>query len=90
MTAIRRELGAIIAWLHRIDFGKTQDSMAGMSGGPSLYMKDLVEKLAFVKGEVLSKFAVAEEEREWLASCLFFLYMAVEITFEGWSPLRGS
>ena len=38
--------------------------MLSMGGGPSVYMKDLVEKLAFVKTEVLSKFSVGEE-KEW-------------------------
>jgi conserved oligomeric Golgi complex subunit 5 len=67
LSAIRRELGAIIAFLHRIDFGKTQNQnpMSGMDGGPSAYMKDLVEKLAFVKSEILSKFSVGDDEKEW-------------------------
>jgi hypothetical protein len=63
LAAIRRELGAIIARLHRLDFGKSQD--IGMGGGPSLYMKDLVEKLAFIKKEVLSKFNVGDAGRKW-------------------------
>lgn len=66
LTATRRELGAIIARLHRLDFGKTADPMSGM-GGPSLYMKDLVEKLAFIKKEILSKFSVTEAGRQWCA-----------------------
>jgi hypothetical protein len=39
--------------------------MSGMDGGPSAYMKDLVEKLAFVKSEILSKFSVGDNEKEW-------------------------
>jgi hypothetical protein len=64
LTAIRRELGAIIARLHRIDFGKPFDPMSGM-GGTSLYMKDLIEKLSFIKLEVLSQLNVADAGREW-------------------------
>ena len=72
LLAIRRELGAIIARLHRIDLSKPADPMAGMSGA-SLYMKDLVEKLAFIKAEVLSKFNVGDAGREWWADFPFFL-----------------
>ncbi|KAL1704556.1 Golgi transport complex subunit 5-domain-containing protein [Schizophyllum commune] len=63
LAAIRRELAAIIARVHRFDFGRAQDPMSG--GGASLYMKDLVEKLAFVKGEILSKFNV-EDKPLWM------------------------
>jgi hypothetical protein len=63
LTAMRRELGAIIARLHRIDFGKSADSMAG--GGSSFYMKDLAEKLSFIKSEILSKYSVGEDGRAW-------------------------
>jgi hypothetical protein len=65
LTAIRRELAAIISRLHRVDFSKSMDPMAGMGGGPSLYMKDLVEKLGFVKREVLAKFNVGENGGTW-------------------------
>jgi len=34
-------------------------------GGPSVYMKDLVEKLAFVKTEVYGKFSIGEAGRTW-------------------------
>ncbi|KAL1665907.1 Golgi transport complex subunit 5-domain-containing protein [Schizophyllum commune] len=63
LAAIRRELAAIIARVHRFDFGRAQDPMSG--GGASFYMKDLVEKLAFVKGEILSKFNV-EDKPLWM------------------------
>jgi hypothetical protein len=65
LVAIRRELGAIIAKLHRIDFSKPADPMAGMSGA-SFYMKDLVDKLSFIKVEILSKYSVGDAGREWL------------------------
>jgi hypothetical protein len=63
-AAIHREFGAIIAKLHRLDFAGTADSMSGM-GGPSLYMKDLVEKLSFVKTEILGKYSIGEAGRIW-------------------------
>ncbi|KAK0225711.1 Golgi transport complex subunit 5-domain-containing protein [Armillaria fumosa] len=64
LTAIRRELGAIISKMHRFDFGRSEDPMAGM-GGSSLYMKDLVEKLAFIKTEIFIKFGIGDEKRAW-------------------------
>ncbi|KAJ6558556.1 Golgi transport complex subunit 5-domain-containing protein [Mycena vulgaris] len=72
LVAIRRELGAIIAKLHRIDFSKPADPMAGMNGA-SFYMKDLVDKLSFIKAEILSKFNVGEASREWVISIVKFV-----------------
>jgi hypothetical protein len=71
LTAIRRELGSIIAKLHRIDFDKSVDPMSGI-GGPSFYLKELVDKLSFIKAEVLSKFNVGETGRTWLVASTFF------------------
>ncbi|KAG5646264.1 hypothetical protein DXG03_003860 [Asterophora parasitica] len=72
MTAVRRELSAIIVKLHRIDFGKIVDPMSDM-GGSSFYMKDLVEKLSFIKTEILSKFAIGEEGRTWVISIVKYV-----------------
>ncbi|KAF8070306.1 Golgi transport complex subunit 5-domain-containing protein [Lyophyllum atratum] len=72
MTAIRRELSAIIVKLHRIDFGKAVDPMSDM-GGSSFYMKDLVEKLSFIKAEVLNKFSLGEAGRAWVTSIVKFV-----------------
>ena len=63
MGAIRREMGAIIARLHRVDLGKGTDA-AGL-GGPSNYVRDLVEKLAFVKNELYANYTVGDVSREW-------------------------
>lgn len=65
LAAIRRELGAIIAKLHHLDFSDTLDPLSAMGGGPSLYMKDLVEKMTFVKAEILSQFNVLDLSRHW-------------------------
>jgi len=73
LTSIRRELGAIIARLHRIDFDKSVDLMSGMGGGSSIYMKDLVEKLSFIRSEIFSKFNVGEAGREWVMSIVKFV-----------------
>ena len=65
ITAVRRELAAVIAKLHRIDFAKTSDPMVGL-GGPSFYMKDLVEKMSYIKSEILSRYSVGHESSLWL------------------------
>ncbi|KAF5389498.1 hypothetical protein D9757_004352 [Collybiopsis confluens] len=72
LNAIRRELSAIIARLHRVDFGKPFDRSAGMSGS-SFYMKDLVDKLAFLKSEVLSSYSAEGESYEWTSSTVKFV-----------------
>ncbi|KAH7924634.1 hypothetical protein BV22DRAFT_1090567 [Leucogyrophana mollusca] len=71
LTAIRRELGSIVARLHRVDLQKPQDPMSGM-GGSSLYMKDLVDKLSFIKLEVLSTFA-SEVIQAWVPTIVKFV-----------------
>ncbi|GJE92307.1 golgi transport complex subunit 5-domain-containing protein [Phanerochaete sordida] len=66
LAAVRREVGAIIAKLHRQDFSDAVDPMSAMGGGASPYMKDLAEKLAFVKGEVFALYGVPELVRDWV------------------------
>lgn len=63
-VAIRRELSAIIAKLHRIDFAKPLDSNAGM-GGSSLYIKELTEKLTFIKSEIINRYSLGDYGRKW-------------------------
>jgi len=70
-VAIRREIGATIARLHRVDFGKTLDDIPPGMGGASVYMKDLGEKLSFIRKEVLSRYVIGEVTQEWLASGFF-------------------
>ncbi|KAG6886258.1 hypothetical protein C0993_006668 [Termitomyces sp. T159_Od127] len=67
MTTINWELSAIIVKLHRIDFGKDVDPASGMEGS-SFYMKELMEKLSFIKAEILSKFAIGEDGNTWVLS----------------------
>ncbi|KAF7375982.1 ACT domain-containing protein [Mycena sanguinolenta] len=72
LVAIRRELSAIITKLHRINFNKPADAMSGISG-PSFYMKDLVDKLSFIKVEILSKYSIGDAGREWVISIVKFV-----------------
>ncbi|KAF9245062.1 Golgi transport complex subunit 5-domain-containing protein [Melanogaster broomeanus] len=71
LTAIKRELAAIVARLHRLDLQRVIDPMAGMAG-TSLYMKDLVDKLNFVKTGILSNFA-PEVTRTWTPTIVKFV-----------------
>ncbi|KAG6832503.1 hypothetical protein H0H87_001428 [Tephrocybe sp. NHM501043] len=72
MTGIRRELSAIIVKLHRIDFGQDVDPMSGM-GGSSFYMKDLVEKISFIKSEILQRYSIGEAGKAWVLSIVKFV-----------------
>ncbi|TRM69739.1 Golgi transport complex subunit 5-domain-containing protein [Schizophyllum amplum] len=87
LSAIRRELTAIIARVHRFDFGRAQDPMSG--GGASLYMKDLVEKLAYVKGEVLSKFNV-DDKWMWIMSIVKYVIKVFVLHISIAKPLGES
>ena len=60
--AIQREISAILAKLHRIDFGQTG---GGMAGGSSFCVRELSEKLAFIKGEVLDCYDLGDAGRVW-------------------------
>ncbi|KAG2072073.1 hypothetical protein BDR04DRAFT_1127838 [Suillus decipiens] len=57
LTAIRRELASIVSRLHRVDLQKAIDPMAGMAG-PSLYIKDLADRLNYVKTQIFTNFRV--------------------------------
>ncbi|KAG8899762.1 hypothetical protein FRC00_000975 [Tulasnella sp. 408] len=67
LLAIRRDLSSIAARLHRADFGKAIDPTAG-PGGTSAYMKDMVDKLTFIRNEVLARFNVGDLMKTWLVS----------------------
>ena len=65
LAAIRRELNSIIGRLHRVDLGQGLNTAGALGGGPSSYMKELVDKLAFIKNEVIAKYNVGEESHQW-------------------------
>ncbi|KAG8987965.1 hypothetical protein FRB94_007800 [Tulasnella sp. JGI-2019a] len=65
LLAIRHDLTAIASRLHRVDFGKAFDPEAGV-GGPSLYMRDMVDKLTFVRDEILGRFVIGDLARTWV------------------------
>lgn len=63
-VAIKREICTILARIHRVDFSKPVDPMAMGSGG-SPYMQDLVDKLAFLRTEILGRMSMGEFMRHW-------------------------
>ncbi|RXW23332.1 hypothetical protein EST38_g2498 [Candolleomyces aberdarensis] len=67
--AIQREISAILAKLHRIDFGQ---SGGGMAGGSSFCLRELSEKLAFIKGEILDCYDLGDAARVWVVSIVKF------------------
>ena len=60
---IKRDISSILARLHRVDFAKPMDPMS-MGGGGSAYMEDLLDRLAFVKGEILGRMSLGEAMKE--------------------------
>lgn len=64
-VALRREFANIISRIHRVDFSKPMDPMAMGSGGGSPYMQDLIDKVAFVRSEILGRMSLGEVMREW-------------------------
>lgn len=63
-VAIKREFSTILARIHRVDFSKPVDPMAmGSSGSP--YMQDLLDKLTFLRLEVLGRSSLGEFMRQW-------------------------
>ncbi len=54
----------IVAGMHRINFGKSVDPLAGM-GRSSLYSKELMEKLGFFKSKILIKYNVGVVGKAW-------------------------
>jgi hypothetical protein len=81
LVAIRREVGSIIARLHRVDFGKALDGVPPGMGGASAYMKELVDKLSFVHKEVLSKYNIGEVAQEWSVQHLATRYFGCSLCY---------
>ncbi|OJA08043.1 hypothetical protein AZE42_08584 [Rhizopogon vesiculosus] len=71
LTAIRRELASIISRLHRVDLQKPPDPMTGMAGS-SLYMKDLTERLNYVKTQIFVTF-MTEVTQSWMLSIVKYV-----------------
>jgi hypothetical protein len=62
--AVRRELSNIVGRIHKVDFSKPVDPMS-MNGSGSPYIKDLAEKLTFLRTEILGRMSLGEMGREW-------------------------
>lgn len=71
LSAIRRELASIVSRLHRVDLQKAMDPMAGMAG-PSLYMKDLADKLNYVKTQIFTNFT-SDAAQSWVLSIVKYV-----------------
>ena len=66
LSAVKRDCGAILATLHRLDFGKSGPAVGG--GGASVYMEELATKMNFVKQEILERYAGMDVVRQWCVS----------------------
>lgn len=79
LSAVRRELAAIIASLHKLDFSRSSGAAMG-TGGVSIYMEDLVTKLSFIKTEIMDSYVGVDVSRQWsefaLISCLILTLLS--------------
>lgn len=73
--------------MHRVDFSKPVDpmSMAGGSGG-SPYIKDLADKLNFIRLELLNRMSLGDFMKEWYVG----LFSGIEPWPGSSSALQGS
>ncbi|WWD17827.1 hypothetical protein CI109_102270 [Kwoniella shandongensis] len=67
-VVLRREFASILSRIHRVDFAKPMDPMSMGSGGGSPYMQDLIDKLGFVKSEILGRMSLGEMMKDWVVS----------------------
>lgn len=65
-TAIRRDVSSTLVRMHKVDFSKPFDPLAGANA--NAYVTDLADKLAFVRGELLARFSLGERIAEWQRS----------------------
>ena len=73
-AALRREFGNIINRIHRVDFSKPVDPMnmaMGNGNSGSAYMVDFLDKVAFIKGEVLGRMSMGDVMREWYVTSTY-------------------
>ncbi|KAI0036874.1 Golgi transport complex subunit 5-domain-containing protein [Vararia minispora EC-137] len=71
LGAIKRELSAIIAKIHVPSTVRDADSME--MGGSSPYVKELTEKLNFIKTEILCRFNIEDVTREWTITIVRYI-----------------
>ncbi|EIM81196.1 uncharacterized protein STEHIDRAFT_86486 [Stereum hirsutum FP-91666 SS1] len=90
LSAINKELSAIISKIHRTDFAKVGDPMAGMGGGASPYVKEITEKLTFVKYEILGRWNVGILSREWMISIVKHVMKTFVLHVSIVKPLKES
>jgi hypothetical protein len=62
LTAIKRDFSNIIGRLHKVDFSKLDDPVMG---GTSPYMTTLMERLTFVRVELLTPYNVGKLKKDW-------------------------
>lgn len=70
-SVIKRDCGAILATMHRLDFGKSGPAIGG--GGASVYMEELTTKLNFVKQEILERYTGMDVVRQWIISIVKYV-----------------
>lgn len=68
-AAIRREVAAIIARMHRTGYNKPLDPTT-----TSVFMQDLSDKLGYIRRQILAPLRIGELSKEW---CAMLILMSV-------------
>ena len=64
-TAFKREFSTIIGRIHKVDFSRPVDPMSMSGQGGSPYMQDLVDKMSFIKREILGRLSMGDFMKDW-------------------------
>ncbi|WVR05941.1 hypothetical protein IAU60_002967 [Kwoniella sp. DSM 27419] len=65
-SALRKEFASILSRIHKVDFSKPMDPMTMGSGGGSPYMQDLIDKMSFVRSEILGRMGLGDFMKDWV------------------------
>ncbi|OCF41801.1 hypothetical protein I317_04407 [Kwoniella heveanensis CBS 569] len=67
-AALRKEFSSILSRIHKVDFSKPMDPMLIGSGGGSPYMQDLIDKMSFVRSEILGRMGLGDYMKDWVVN----------------------
>nr|KIR87103.1 hypothetical protein I308_02795 [Cryptococcus tetragattii IND107] len=74
-VAFRKEITSTLARIHRVNFNTPVDPLAmGMDArGGSPYMQDLVDKIGFVRSQILGRMSLGEYMKAWVLDLSKFI-----------------
>ncbi|CDZ96191.1 Predicted Golgi transport complex 1 protein [Phaffia rhodozyma] len=94
LGAIRREFSNTLGRLHRVDYAdgakEADGSMMSMGGASSPYMKDLQERMSFVRTRILAPYNVGPLKKEWTVELVRYIIQTFVLHASIVSPLGES